>query len=355
MRQGAVIWHAHRQNPSGEWWLSLPQGMQQHAQDAVRAVYNSGSGGQFSRSELVRGAHGQSTLGHVLSKSYDNRLTAKSRYAGEWVEGGVRAGMALDSLLRGESVNMATQRINRYHFDYSDISKLDEWAKRLIPFWTFMSRNLPLQIQSQWLQPKRYAQYNSLMRNLDADPENERIMPQWMEQQGGIFYGDGEGVLMPDLGHTRLNEDFEKLADPGGFMNDFNPLLRVPLELSAGRQFFTGERFEDGAVQEADPITTFLASLAGQTFQAGDGTEVMDQRTEYALRSLNPLFATMGRLGGAGRYEDRQDASALRFIGVPYQRVTDRYAQGEQRRRAYEETPRTPSRARERALAEFGR
>jgi len=43
--------------------------------------------------------------------------------------------------------------VNRYHFDYSDLSKFDEKAKQIVPFWIWSTRNIPLQVANQWSRP----------------------------------------------------------------------------------------------------------------------------------------------------------------------------------------------------------
>ena len=354
--QGVGLWRAYVKNPTGDWWLDLPPNVQQVAKDAVEAVYASGAGGQFSRADLLETARGQrGRLARIGDATWDNRLTAKSRFAGEAVEGVVRVGMALDTLLTGGSVVEAAQRISRYHFNYSDLSRVDAVAKRIIPFWTFFSRNLPLQVQSMWLEPRRYVQFNHLMDNVDDDPNDERVMPLWMAEQGARFVGENT-VFRPDFGFSRLQEDVAKLADPGRLLNDVHPLLRVPMEFSAGRQFFTGQPFEDGAVEAGDPISTFLAGLTGNTYEAGDGSDVMDQRLEYALRQVPPL-ALLGRLAGTGRNEGRQTQASLGFLGSPVTTLTERQIEGELLRRQFEDRDRRRRQIdpRIRELAEYGR
>ena len=56
-------------------------------------------------------------------------------------------------------------RIAKFHFDYTEMSDLDRMARRFIPFWTFMSRNLPLQMEQMFTNPRMYLQYQNLKRN----------------------------------------------------------------------------------------------------------------------------------------------------------------------------------------------
>src|SRR4029078_4171365 len=87
------------------------------------------------------------------------RLPRLSRKAGEWVEGPLRLAMGLHSYDQGDTLLQTYERINRIHFDYSTLSKMAESMKRIVPFWPFMSRNLPMQITQMATKPRWYSYY----------------------------------------------------------------------------------------------------------------------------------------------------------------------------------------------------
>ena len=93
----------------------------------------------------------------------DNALTRWNQRLGSRVEGSARLAMALNTTRsRGGTVEDAMRRVTKFHFDYTEMSDLDHMARRLIPFWTFMSRNLPLQLEQMLINPRMYLQYQSL-------------------------------------------------------------------------------------------------------------------------------------------------------------------------------------------------
>jgi hypothetical protein len=233
MLDALPLWRAFEKDPEGFMASATPE-----VRGAFEATFGSGAGGSFSTAELGAGT----------SRLVNNPFTRASRKAGEWVEGPARLAMALDTMKRGGTVDEALARITRIHFDYSQVSDFDVTMKRFIPFWTFMSRNLPLQLQQMWLKPKSYAHYQSLVRNLDTGEDGDIVPLAWRE--AGAFKVDGslggdDMYLAPDLPFTRLQKEAEKLfTDPQRLAADLNPVFRLPLELFlADRKMYSGQEF----------------------------------------------------------------------------------------------------------------
>src|SRR4029434_7683671 len=104
----------------------------------------------------------------------------------------------------------------------ADISRMDEKAKQIIPFWTFLSRNLPLQISDMCTKPRAYLTYHHYIHNMPA--ENDAFTPQyWLDQEAwntGIKLpnvpglGGAQGLpiyAQPDFGFTRVSADVATL------------------------------------------------------------------------------------------------------------------------------------------------
>ena len=347
MRLGARLWERFSANPRG---ATPPPGVTtEQYEDAIRAVFMSGGGeGQFGRAEIKLGD----------SRLTNNVFTRMSQRIGGRVEGYARMGMAIDSILAGETAEQAAARIARIHFDYSQVSRFDTRMKRIIPFWTFLSRNVPLQIQQMVLKPRMYQAYQSLVRNMGEDYEADMVPLYW--QEAGAFKVGDSTYLAPDLPHVRLEEDFNKLfgaaGDPTRILADANPLLKVPLEtMVADERFFTGQPFEEGGVEELDGTIEALAPALralGLVDTAADGTEVVDERTAYAFRNLLPPVGQLDRLVASDDpyVEDRRTQSRFGYFGLPVKRLTPRQMESEARRRAFEAREVD---ARERALREF--
>jgi hypothetical protein len=186
--------------------------------------------------------------------------------------------------------------------------------KRIIPFWTFMSRNLPLQFEQMMARPKSYAIYNHFMKNFSDDQEGEG-MPQWIAESGGFtiarnvgFLGGRDAALRPDFPFTRTGEELGKFfPNPTRLASSTSPFLRVPFELGMNTSAFYG----------------------GELFREGEGG-IADQAM-YAANNVVPPFAAVQRLGGMGRYEGKALEKQMNYVGLPITGVSD-----EDRRRALE-------------------
>jgi hypothetical protein len=317
-------------------------------QEAFRAAAGSGAGGQFTEAGVA--ATSENRLYNALSNNRFTRSGLLGKRGGERVEGALRMGMAIDTVRKGGTVEDALSRISRVHFDYSQVSALDEKMKRIIPFWTFMSRNLPLQVSEMWTKPRTYAVYESALRNLGSAPE--QYTPQyWLDAGGrntGINIPDlpgqsgGSLFFQPDLGYTRIQNDINNLAqagggDLGGLLAAGNPIVTAPLEFATKHDLYTGQSYGPTDNVNADPITTTLGRLFGQTNEAGQ----VSIPFQNLLRSINPVQDRTIRLapqiaGGTDRDKSRQLESYARLLGFPGRVLTPQAQQSEVNRRFFE-------------------
>ena len=289
-------------------------------------------------------------------KIFKNRATKWSQRMGQdWVEGPVRLGMALDTMSKysgrewasvvDDATNEALNRITRIHFDYGQVSEFDEAARRLIPFWTFMSRNLPLQISQMWTKPRAYNHYSSFVRNFKG--EDDELAPAYFENIGAFPFADVEIggdplYLQPDLPHLRVTEEIENWTDFAQGKNmlrpfsDFNPFFTAPIELATGKDFFTNRNYDETDVSKAggvyDPIARLLSPT--QFSEVVDGQPVIQDRMANFLRAVLPPLDRTTRLfpQSAGEVGDtkRQVESIARTFGIPIRSLTDKQRESTQ-------------------------
>jgi hypothetical protein len=345
------LYKKYANDPKGFW--SDPS-VTDIERNAVMAALGAGMGGRFGAEELGT-AVGRSRL-------WNNKVTRISRTAGGAVEGTVRLAAALQTfddfasrsglvarqiggkgshrvLLRGvglvprqvggkgsqrvltlgddamqAALAMAEARIRRLHFDYSQLSTFDRKSKLLIPFWTFTTRNIPLQITQMLSKPRTYLNYEKFVKNFrQDDPNDPSEMEGWMRERGGFVgarnvggvFGGNDLVFMPDLQHVAMGEELAKfdLRDPSRMLQAATPIAKIPAEFVAGRRFFNNRPFADGTM---------------------DGVE-------YVAENIWPTIGQGKRVAGMGSAEGRQAQAILNWLGFPVRQVDDRARRNIQR------------------------
>jgi len=292
-----------------------------HAIVALRSM--EAAGGGAVEEALV----GFINKGHTVS---DNVLTRGSRRAGGRVEGSARFMLGFDGARQGLDFQSATTRVKRFLFDYTDVGTADMAVRQVIPFWMWMSRNLPTTIVSQWANPKPFAIYNSIIRNVGSPAGPGEVVPSYIGEQGG-FRVAKDWYVTPDVGFTRAAQQLAEFGDVRRMMSYINPGIRVPLEVTGGTKWYNGAPFSDkpqnaigGNIPIAGSAVKMLAGLLGQSSTDAQGNTNVSDRFNYALMNLLPPVAQLERVvdpQSAG-YQDRQGNSIAGYWGLPVKHVT---------------------------------
>jgi len=300
MIEGVRIWKKYKS-------VGMP-GLDAREKTIIESVLASGAG-QYDMIEVgLRGPLG----------------TRTSRKVGTNVESGVRAGLAVKVIDQGGSFDEALSTITRVHFNYSQYSNVDRVARQVFPFWTFMSRNLPLQVTQMWTKPRAYARFNSVIRNIRTDDEETGLVPDYFTEGGGFrlpFNIPGVGQwARPDLGFSRVEEDVERLGDPIRFLADSNPLIKAAVENFAGKQLYKDIPLDDESYVPLQGWQQAILPLLLATGQAEQGPNgyVITPKTEYILDQVNPFGGLFNRYSGEGsRNEDKAIKNLLGATGIP--------------------------------------
>lgn len=263
-------------------------------------VFAGGGRRGIAGTTTTRTVRGAETLGEKVlgAKETASREIAKplswSKQAGSKIEDYTRFVLTYDGLKQGLTPEQAAARTAKYLIDYQDLSQADKAIKQFIPFWTWSSRSFPLIVESAWLNPKAYAVYNNLERNLrDTEGEEGQFKPGYF---GGAFkLPVGENVYaVPDFGFNRQDEGLARLTDPTSILASIAPLYRAPIEAGINQRFQTGEQVYNPYYQDA-----------------------ASSQLKYLIQQILPQQAYTGRLGNvaAGAAQDPLTA-ALAAIGA---------------------------------------
>lgn len=343
LTQGFGLWKGLRQSiRDGKgvdtWLATLPEADRAVAEVAARTMFAAGGGHTSDQvADLLRVGKG---------KVLDNKVLRASQKVGDSYESASRFMLAYDTAVsavkngQAPDINEAAARVKQFLFDYRDLSVADQNMRAVVPFWIWMSRNLPMQIMNQWANPKAYAGYNSLMRNIAEPGDDNDIMPSWLDEQGGVKIGE-DLYLRPDLGFTRLGEQLAEVGDLPRLLSYVNPAMRVPVEVLGSRQLYNDVPFSENPQSiAAGPLSGPLGSLAemlGLGQRNAEGQVVVDPRVNHVLKNMLPPLAQAERLMPSSAVGvDRQSNSALGILGVPVTRVTPSMKASELARRKRE-------------------
>jgi hypothetical protein len=304
---------------------------------AMRATGAGQAAGEFTSA----GLH----AGKFNPLSNDNAILKQNQKAGEWVERHLRVAHAYDVMKRGGTIDQAIDTVNKWHFNYTDISQFDQNMKLVMPFWMFYSRNIALQAQT-WVRSaqKLNRVYVNAQRNLSHGEEDDQWVPEWFSDAGAIRLPGGDApngpvpYLFPDIPAMQFPGQMDKFTTPwtGEVLGDVGP-VKLPLEIMAGKQFFSGIPFKNQPT-EAGIIGQGLNAVGlGDT--ARDGTPMLNDELQYAINSMLPGFGQLDRLTGQGgdSVAERRNKSILAALtGISIRDNNDRTRRGEQYRQSLE-------------------
>lgn len=228
--------------------------------------------GLFQKPEV---AEGSGTLfGYSVPDWLRKPIEARQRNApfdplsdqNAWIRGHRRLGTVIEDFMRGANWlgnvrrgmtdDVASQMVDRIHFNYGDLTNFEKKVmKRIVPFYTFMRKNLPLQVNTAATDPvKLSAPIRFLTKASEA---TDAYLPEYVASGVAIPYGetpDGEKQFVTSLG-LPFEEAFSRfkfrnnapdiLGTSMAFASGMNPLIKGPLEQLSGKQFYSGRDLAD--------------------------------------------------------------------------------------------------------------
>lgn len=241
------FWMTRQKHPEDYMQRLANRGMTnlKEMDDAFSAVSGSGSGQVVSEFTTE--------IGHGLSAkpwSQDFALYRGVRSVNERAESVIRATHAYTVMERGGTAVQAMDVLNKWHFNYRDLTKFDRRMKDFIPFWSFFSNNIALQahIFTHEL-PKLNRTVMNIKRNTERG-QDESQLPDYM--QGQMLFGgnpDGAGTQrFIDAGLPSM----QFISDAGTLQNRplaliggmASPLISLPAQALFNRDTLTGRGWD---------------------------------------------------------------------------------------------------------------
>ena len=268
------------------------------------------------------------------NKITDNAFLRTSRNVGNTTESAARFMLAYDSAVKGMDEVASFNRTGRFLVDYNKKTVLDETMRDIMPFWVWMSRNLPLQVVTRWTNPKPYLVWDKISKNLESREEGE-VVPEYLRELGAIGLGGGR-FLSLDLPFSRVDEQIQGFSNPKEFLSYLNPGIKAPIEFLTNTDTFRDRKFPD-TYRKVDgvllPFAPLLQAL-GQIQYDSNGNMVTSERAYTTLSNLIPPLGRAERLFPADASFNSQASRG--FLGIPYTEVSEGSREAELYRRLAE-------------------
>lgn len=177
------------------------------------------------------------------AKGFANmKLNKKLLEVSSGIEDTQRIALFVEALDNTGDFEKAVDVVNKFLFDYSDLSEFEHKVmKRAIPFYTFMRKNNPLQLEQIFCNPRVYRNLNYGFNNFEtlsgSNYVEEENRNEWRKDYVQLpFQINGENIGF------NLNLPYETLErlTPEKILGQSSPLIKALPELYSGKYAFTG-------------------------------------------------------------------------------------------------------------------
>lgn len=262
----------------------------------------------FSSSDAsaARGAMGEARK-MAFGKNAFEKTVDVGRAVSNRTEEYVRAVNFIAHMKQGMSPMMAAEMVRTFHFDYTDLSSFEQNIKSVLPFYTWVRKNVPLQIEKFLDDPRIYQTMNRAQQEGARvnDMEQEDI-PLYLRKSGAIPMGTTEDgkVRMLDMGLPSADLYFSPMKDIPSMLS---PIPKGAIELGTGVNLLTGQpiqKYDEEALVDMLYNSNSPAARAAQAanrLSGGKLEEVLMQNPEIATL-LSYAGKQTGALGNLNRY-----------------------------------------------------
>lgn len=200
------------------------------------------------------------------------------REFGEATEDVARLAGFMNQLRKTGDPYTAALNVKKHLFDYSELSKFEKNVlRRFIPFYTWMRKNIPLQLEALITRPGMYTGLvHAQEEGATLAGVNLEEMPEWLAGSAMIPFGETSEGFIRYLNQYALpaNDLFELLRgmqNPQDFLSyvaqQLAPHIRGFAEYPLNKQFFTGEPIDRDAQETSGRVSpeAFINYLFSQT------------------------------------------------------------------------------------------
>ena len=238
----------------------------------------------------------------------DFKPFAKIRSLNQDAEFMLRGAVAHHTTMGGGSIDDAFELVNKYHFDYANLTQTERKMKQVIPFWTWQKNILPVLVESIGKKPAAWGRLGQIKKELELHSPEEGFVPSWFGENMGIrlpFELQGNRAYsIPDLPFRDLAKWSKGINDREPWrplVESMMPLYKLPIELKMGKRYFgnipfTGRYQQVPYAYEHMPGLMSVLNSLGYAKKNSKGDWKVTDKTIYFLDQFSPVLGRLRRL-----------------------------------------------------------
>jgi hypothetical protein len=299
-QRAAVMVAAHGGGSAGKSLINI-SGKEYTAKEIYEEMVQNNALGTFMLTDSNTLKHGTAEdmlrrnsggLGERLVSHPAATVSAGSRAVGNRAEEYIRAVNYIANRKAGLSPEVAAEMVQKYQFDYQDISEFEKNIKLVLPFYTWARKNIPLQVESILNDPRPYVALSRATKvGSEVTGTNYEDVPDYERRNFAVPYentADGRTKML-DFGAPAGDLYFNG-ADAASMLN---PMIKIPIEVGTGYNFLTG-----GSLYSQDGSATAMTDLASPS--TATGRLIANNPYLQNILAKNPKAATaIDRVAGS--------------------------------------------------------
>ena len=191
---------------------------------------------------------------------------AKGSQIGSFVEGNDRLIHFASQIKRGMGFEEAAESVNKFLFDYSDLTFFEQSVmKRIMPYYTWLRKNSALQMEQFIAKPNKYRNMFKVVGGIEntvaederlRDGERSDFLDDWIQLPFSFTNSMGQKEPLmwnPNLPYQDINR-IPDITDPKGSLRDFlsqtSPILKLPIEMAMNKNIFFDSKIHDPDIED---------------------------------------------------------------------------------------------------------
>ena len=282
-----------------------------------RGVFGEGQYSYAEFSNVLRRELEPTKATDLITPSTRNAFLRAGFKVGQTVEDNARIALFLDQVQKGKTYEQAARQVQKYLFDYGDVSAFEQGVlKRAMPFYTWSRRNIPLQLEAIVRHPERVNKLNlgieNIQRAYGAEAPDPSEIPEYVAEAGPVYLGEGQmpgtqaavtlSNLIPFMDLAPFTKFLNTKTVPQGpakntlegasaVMGPISPLIKTPIELLTNYDFFRKQSLEAYEGQTVDllgiEMTPWQAKILSNIVVLSE-LDRLNPGEVFGVRSVDP-------------------------------------------------------------------